>query len=138
VLRFPPLRQAANRCAPGSENSNDFDFMTNTEEYRTILTELVDRYEIMFIILIHAPFWIKTFINSSIINSRDNTEHFLLLLNPFSSSAREHGLESALRFYWKPVDGDIRQKKLVNYLSLFFAILIAISFINNMVEFWMR
>ena len=112
--------------------------MNEAVEYKTILTVLAEQNAIFFIVIVQAPFWIKTFINSGILNQRDKTEHFILFLNPFSQDAQQHGLECMLRFYWKPAGDSIPGKKLVNFLSLTFALFIFSAIVNSVVEFYMN
>jgi hypothetical protein len=112
--------------------------MTEAAAYKTIITTFVEQNEVFFIIGVQAPFWIKTFINSGILNQRDKTQHFILFLNPFSRHAMEHGFECILRLYWKPVGDSISSKKTVNILSLIFGIFILSAIVNNLFESWMN
>lgn len=110
--------------------------MTEALAYKTIVTTFIEQNEELFIIGTQTPFWIKTFINSAILNQRNKTRHVILFLNPFSQDAWGHGLECMLRFYWKPIDDSVCAKTLVNTLSLiFWAFILAIT-VNVLFEFW--
>lgn len=111
---------------------------TQAEEYRTFLSIFVEQHLILFILTAQAPFWIKFTINSAILNRRDNTDHFIFFLLPFSEGAMEHGLECFLRFYWKPEGESVLQKRIVNGLSLIFGLIILAAIVNVSVEAWIN
>ena len=94
---------------------------------KDILIKFIDEHELLISVALIAPFWIRVFINSQILNRRDKTEHVILFLNPFSANAWTHGLESMFRFYWSDNGNDKKAKKTVNYLSLLFLIIAIIS-----------
>ena len=105
------------------------------EDLQTLITTWIDNNKGLFALVIQIPFWFKTFINSYLINKRDQTQYFILLLNPFSESAREHGFESMFRFYWKLGDQEnLITKKLVNFLSAIFGIIILTIVLNGIYE----
>ncbi len=99
------------------------------ENLKVLIIDWVDQNEGIFVLILLAPFWIRVFINSYLINNRDDTNHFILFLNPFSSSAWEHGFESMLRFYWPLRNNKIAAKKTVNILSALFLILVIVSIV---------
>lgn len=96
-------------------------------DFQTFVKDLVERHEMMTIVIGASPFWIRVFINSYIINRRDHTRYFILFLLP-SEGAIAHGLESMFRFYWKPEDQNIGAKKASNVCSLIFAAFVVVSF----------
>ena len=105
------------------------------ENYQTFLSTFVDSNIVFLVITIQVPFWIKTFVNSYLINQRDKTQHFILLLNPFSEDAWQHGFESLFRFYWTLREPENRRtKKLVNILSAIFGATVLLIVLNELYE----
>ena len=90
------------------------------------IATFIQDHEFLVGLLIMLPFWTRAFINSFIINRRDRTDYFVLFLNPFSASAWSHGLEGLFRFYWTVNGGNKLAKRIVNYLSLIFWLLVII------------
>jgi hypothetical protein len=89
---------------------------------------------IVFVVLM-ALCVIRILINSFLINNRDNTNHFVFLLNPFSETAWQHGGESMLRFYWS-LDNNLRRtKKLANFLNIAFVVgFVILSVLGSILE----
>ena len=79
--------------------------------------------------LICLPLWFKVFINNWLLNRINDTNYFLLFLNPFSQKAIFHGLNCIVTFYWKQDGVYPTTKKTVNYLSLIFGCLLFLFFI---------
>lgn len=103
------------------------------DRFVQILYDISIRYEVALILVLNAFFWIRVFVNSSLINSRDNTNHFILFLSPFSLKSFGHGIESMFRFYWNPNGERKKGKKLVNYLSVLFLISVLILISSSLV-----
>ncbi|MCP4461065.1 MAG: hypothetical protein GY816_24045 [Cytophagales bacterium] len=111
----------------------------STENYQTFLSTFVENNEALFVIVIQIPFWFKTFVNSYLINQRDETQHFILLLNPFSEDAWQHGFESMFRFYWTLNEPANRgTKKLVNILSAIFGATVLLVILNSLYEWYVN
>ena len=64
------------------------------------------------------PQLIKLFINNWLYNRINDTNYFILLINPYSQKAMFHGLNCMFTFYWKLNGEYIKTKKVANYLSL--------------------
>lgn len=97
------------------------------ENIKDLIIDWFDKHEAIFVILILALFWIRVFINSYLLNDRDKTNRFILFLNPFLSSSWRHWIESMFKFYWPLRDNKMAAKKLVNFLSIAFLVLVIVS-----------
>ena len=111
----------------------------SSENYQTFLSTFVENNEVLFVIVIQIPFWIKSFVNSYLMNQRDNTQHFIPLLNPFSEEEWQHGFECIFRFYWTLSEPENRRtKKLVNILSAIFGTTVALTILNELYEWYVN
>jgi hypothetical protein len=108
--------------------------MTDATEYRTFLSVFIDNNEPLFVVVLLSPFFLRALVNNYIINVRDNSKYFLLMLSPFSQDAGQFAIECMLRFYWKPVAPTPIAKRISNFLSLLFVVMLATLAINEVVE----